>query len=157
MNLEMSANVSAPTLQLFRKGPFVDRAAERSVAREEIVRFRIAVPGPAADVKPLSGGNQQKILFARWARACRRVVILDEPTRGVDIGAKVEIYRIIHDLAASGVAILVISSELPEVLGLAGRILVMKEGRIAGELAGEQADEESIMRLATLDAAPEAA
>jgi ribose transport system ATP-binding protein len=157
MNLEMSANVSAPTVKRFCKGPFVDRAAERSVAREEIARFRIAVPGPAADVKPLSGGNQQKILFARWARACRRVVILDEPTRGVDIGAKVEIYRIIHELAASGVGVLVISSELPEVLGLAGRILVMKEGRIAGELAGEQADEESIMRLAALDAAPEAA
>jgi len=115
------------------------------------------VPGPAASVKPLSGGNQQKILFARWARACRRVVILDEPTRGVDIGAKVEIYRIVHELAASGVGVLVISSELLEVLGLAGRILVMKEGRIAGELPGERADEQSIMRLAALDAAHEAA
>ncbi len=157
MNVEMSANVTAPTLSAFQSGPFVSRSAERSAARAEIERFRIAAPGPAAGVKALSGGNQQKILFARWARACHKVLILDEPTRGVDVGAKVEIYRIIHELAAAGVGILVISSELPEVIGLAGRVLVMKEGRIAGELAGSAIDERSIMRLAALGGRKDAA
>ncbi|MFO1151679.1 MAG: sugar ABC transporter ATP-binding protein [Alsobacter sp.] len=157
MNLEMSANVTAPTLAAFQRGPFVSRTAERSAARQEIARFRIAVPGPAAGVKALSGGNQQKILFARWARACHRVLILDEPTRGVDVGAKVEIYRIIHELAAAGAGILVISSELPEVIGLASRVLVMREGRIAGELTGDAIDERSIMRLAALGGLPDAA
>jgi ribose transport system ATP-binding protein len=157
MNVEMSANVTAPTLSAFQRGPFVSRSAERAAAREEIARFRIAVPGPAAGVKALSGGNQQKILFGRWARACHKVLILDEPTRGVDVGAKVEIYRIIHELAAAGVGILVISSELPEVIGLASRVLVMKEGRIAGELAGAAVEERAIMRLATLGGLQDAA
>jgi ABC-type sugar transport system ATPase subunit len=150
MSLPLFANISGPKLEDFCAGIFLSRSAERAAAREEIARFRIAASGPASDVRFLSGGNQQKILFARWSRACRRVLILDEPTRGVDVGAKVEIYRIIHELAASGVGVLVISSELPEVVGLAERVLVMKEGMIAGELVGDAIDERSIMRLATL-------
>ena len=156
MRLDAAANIAAPTLERFRSGPFLDRDKEVAAAREEIARFRIAVPGPRAGVSHLSGGNQQKILFGRWARACRKVLILDEPTRGVDVGAKVEIYRIIHELAAAGVGILVISSELPEVIGLASRVLVMKEGAIAGELAGDAIGEEAIMRLAALGAEPSA-
>ena len=150
MRLDMAANVSAPTLDRFRSGPFLDRAAEVAAGREEIARFRIAVPGPRAGVSHLSGGNQQKILIGRWARACRKVLILDEPTRGVDVGAKVEIYRIVHELAAGGVGILVISSELPEVVGLCDRVLVMREGRIAGALEGADVNERAIMRLAAL-------
>jgi len=152
MRLDAAANIAAPTPERFRSGPFLDRGKEAAAAREEIARFRIAVPGPRAGVSHLSGGNQQKILFGRWARACRKVLILDEPTRGVDVGAKVEIYRIVHELAAAGVGILVISSELPEVIGLASRVLVMKEGAIAGELAGDAIGEEAIMSLAALGA-----
>ncbi|MEI5667826.1 sugar ABC transporter ATP-binding protein [Bosea sp. CCNWLW174] len=152
MRLDAAANLSAPTLERFTSGPFLDRDKEVAAMREEIARFRIAVPGPRAGVNHLSGGNQQKILIGRWARACRKVLILDEPTRGVDVGAKVEIYRIVHELAATGVGILVISSELPEVIGLCSRILVMKEGAIAGELAGEAISEQAIMRLAALGA-----
>jgi ribose transport system ATP-binding protein len=150
---DAAANISAPTLREFTRGGFLDRAAEVRTARDEIARFRIAVPGPTAGVRALSGGNQQKILFARWTRACHRVLILDEPTRGVDVGAKVEIYRMIHELAAAGIGVLVISSELPEIVGLCDRVLVMREGLLAGELSGEAVTDTEIMRLATKDVA----
>jgi ABC-type sugar transport system ATPase subunit len=99
-------------------------------------------------VGALSGGNQQKVLFSRWARIADRLLILDEPTRGVDVGAKVEIYRMIRSLADQGVAVLMISSELAEVVGLADRVVVMAQGRVAGELYGDDVSEESVMRLA---------
>jgi ABC-type sugar transport system ATPase subunit len=101
----------------------------------------------------MSGGNQQKVILARWARICRSVLILDEPTRGIDVGAKAEIYRIMRELAASGVTILMISSELTEVIGMADRVIVMREGRVTGELASHEATEESIMHLATSERA----
>lgn len=154
LRLDTAANVSAPTLDRFRSGWFLDRGKEVAAAREEIARFRIAVPGPRAGVSQLSGGNQQKILIGRWSRACRRVLILDEPTRGVDVGAKVEIYRIIHEVADAGVGVLVISSELPEIVGLCHRVLVMKEGGIAGTVEGPAVNEQAIMRLAALDHDP---
>jgi ABC-type sugar transport system ATPase subunit len=146
----MAANLSAPVLGAYTRAGFVDIAGERAAAEEEIRRFRVAIPGPRAGVAKLSGGNQQKILLARWARACRHVLILDEPTRGVDVGAKVEIYRVIHELAAAGIGIVVISSELQEVIGLADRVLVLREGRAVGELPGDAADEHAIMQLAAL-------
>ncbi len=149
MLLDMAANVTAPVLPEFTTLKGLNRAAEMMVAADEIKRFRIAIPGPASGVDKLSGGNQQKILFGRWARACRRVLILDEPTRGVDVGAKVEIYEIIRKLADEGVGILVISSELPEIVGLCSRVLVMREGVVTGEVTGEAISEQSIMRLAT--------
>jgi ribose transport system ATP-binding protein len=96
----------------------------------------------------LSGGNQQKVLFARWVHACKRVLLLDEPTRGVDVGAKAEIYRLIRRLADEGLAILMISSELPEVIGMSDRTLVMRDGRIRGELLGDDINEQAIMALA---------
>jgi ribose transport system ATP-binding protein len=104
----------------------------------------------------LSGGNQQKVLLARWLEIKPKVLILDEPTRGVDIGAKSEIYQIINALAESGVAVIVISSELPEVIGLCDRVLVMREGAITGELSGASITQENIMRLATDSEAIEA-
>jgi ABC-type sugar transport system ATPase subunit len=97
----------------------------------------------------MSGGNQQKVIVARWARTSRKVLILDEPTRGVDVGAKTEIYRIMRGLAEQGIAILMISSELPEVVGMSDRVVVMREGVISGELTGSQISEEAIMSLAT--------
>lgn len=152
MLLDVAANVTAPKLAEFTRAGVLVRSAEAQSAADEIARFRIAVPGPLAGVAKLSGGNQQKILFARWTRSCRRVLILDEPTRGVDVGAKVEIYRIIRELADQGIGILVISSELPELVGLCTRVLVMREGVLTGEVSGEAVSETEIMRLATLDA-----
>jgi ribose transport system ATP-binding protein len=111
--------------------------------------LRVRVAGPFVTAGALSGGNQQKLLIARWIAIHPKVLILDEPTKGVDIGAKAEIYRIISELAAKGVAILVISSELPEVIGISDRILVMREGAIVGELRDEAATQENIMALAT--------
>ncbi len=97
----------------------------------------------------MSGGNQQKVVLARWLARRPKVLILDEPTRGVDVGAKAEIYRLIRQIAADGVAVLVISSELPEVLGLSDRVLVMREGRLVGELDGAQAQEHEVIAMAT--------
>jgi ribose transport system ATP-binding protein len=151
MQLDAAANISAPKLDAFQRRLVIDCGAEAKAAAEEIGRLCIAAPSPAAGVRPLSGGNQQKILFARWTRACRRALILDEPTRGVDVGAKVEIYGIIRDLAKAGIGVLVISSELPEIIGLCSRVIVMREGRVAGELSGEAINEQEIMRLATHD------
>lgn len=97
----------------------------------------------------MSGGNQQKLLISRWVAIGPRILILDEPTRGVDVGAKSEIYRIMNEMARKGVAILMISSELPEIVGMSDRVYVMHEGSIAGELYSQDITQENIMRLAT--------
>ena len=99
-------------------------------------------------VGTLSGGNQQKVMLAKWLNTKPRLLLVDEPTRGIDIGAKAEVHRIVRELASQGVAIVIISSDLPEVLSLADRVIVMREGRIVGEFQGEQATDESVMRLA---------
>jgi ribose transport system ATP-binding protein len=117
-----------------------------------IKALNIRVPGPEITVGALSGGNQQKVLLSRLLETQPKVLILDEPTRGVDIGAKSEIYRIIDELAQAGAAVLVISSELPEVVGIADRVVVMREGETRGEVGGATGvaiTEESIMALAT--------
>jgi ABC-type sugar transport system ATPase subunit len=100
-------------------------------------------------VSSLSGGNQQKVLLARWLATHAKVLMFDEPTKGVDVGAKAEIYKVIGDLAAEGLGVVVVSSYLPEVLGLADRVLVMREGTVAGELAAEGATEEDVLALAS--------
>jgi ABC-type sugar transport system ATPase subunit len=124
--------------------------AERQMVGDAISRFSIRASPEGRDlVMRLSGGNQQKVVLAKWLEAGPKVLILDEPTRGVDVGSKQEIYRILRDLANEGLGIVVISSELIEVLGLADRIVIMCEGRIAGELPGGAASEEDLMRLAT--------
>jgi ribose transport system ATP-binding protein len=153
MLLDIAANMTGPALGEVTRHGLVDRARETSIATREIERYRIACRGPATPVATMSGGNQQKVVIARWARLCRSVLILDEPTRGVDVGAKAEIYRIMRELADSGLAILMISSELTEVIGMADRVIVMREGRVTGELAGRDATEESIMHLATSERA----
>jgi ABC-type sugar transport system ATPase subunit len=147
-NLSIAENITAPCLSEIMSGLLLDLAAERKIGQEEIRKFAIAAPVPETQVNTLSGGNQQKTLFARWTRACRRVLLLDEPTRGVDIGSKAEIYKIIRTLAENGLAILMISSEMPELVGMCDRVLVMREGEIAGELVGSDISEESMMALA---------
>jgi ribose transport system ATP-binding protein len=122
------------------------RARDRAIAAVKALSIR--TPGTQINVGALSGGNQQKALLARLLETKPRAVILDEPTRGVDVGAKSEIYRIIDALAENGIAVVVISSDLPEILGIADRVLVMREGRIAGEVA-QPIEQEAIMALAT--------
>ncbi|MDZ4394792.1 sugar ABC transporter ATP-binding protein [Cypionkella sp.] len=149
MLLDIAANISAADLSAVSRWGMLDHRRENAIAREEIASYQIACRGPQNPVMTMSGGNQQKVLVSRWARTCRRVLILDEPTRGVDVGAKAEIYRIMRELAAKGIAVLMISSELPEVTGMADRVVVMREGVITGELSGVDVTEERIMQLAT--------
>ncbi|MFI9551363.1 ATP-binding cassette domain-containing protein [Nonomuraea endophytica] len=144
-------NTSLVILDRLRTFRFVRRAAENRAVAEFVDRLRVRTPSLDHEVRKLSGGNQQKVVLARWLARRLKVLILDEPTRGIDVGAKAEIYHIIADLARSGVAVLVVSSELPEVLGLADRILVMQNGRITGELPRTSATEEAILSLAMTD------
>ena len=149
--LSVAANTSLASLG--RRGPFsrfglLDRAAERAAAQRFVGEFAIRTPSVEAPVGTLSGGNQQKVALARWLATQPRLLILDEPTQGVDIGAKAEIHRLIRALATDGLAILLISSELTELIGLAHRIAVMRGGRLVGELAHADASEERLMSLA---------
>ena len=149
MLLDVAANVSASTLGEVSRGGLLDRGAETRIADEAIRSYQIACRGPGQPVALMSGGNQQKVIVARWARTSRRVLILDEPTRGVDVGAKMEIYRIMQSLADQGLAILMISSELPEIVGMSDRVIVMREGRVSGLLEGDAIEEAAIVALAT--------
>jgi ABC-type sugar transport system ATPase subunit len=112
--------------------------------------LRIACRGPEEAVRVLSGGNQQKVILARWLLAKPKVLIVDEPTRGVDVGAKAEMHALLEELARKGAAVLVISSDLPEVLSISDRVLVLREGRLTGELPREEATEAAVMKLASM-------
>ena len=123
------------------------------LSEEMIARLRIKTPHDRQIVQFLSGGNQQKVVLGKWLALEPRILLLDEPTRGVDVGAKQEIYRVMDELAERGVAILFASSDLEEILGMSDRTLVMHQGRIAGELSRDRLSEESVMLLATGSAA----
>jgi len=140
-------NTSLPILRRLSRMSFIRRRRERALATDYFSRLRVRTPSVDAVVAGLSGGNQQKIVLAKWLAADARILILDEPTRGVDVGAKAEIHTLIGELAARGTAILVISSELPEVISLSERIVVLREGRVAGELSRKEATEDSVLRL----------
>jgi D-xylose transport system ATP-binding protein len=127
----------------------IDASRERALAEKQVTQLGIKAPGIDTIVGTLSGGNQQKVILGRWLNAGPKIFILDEPTRGIDIGAKVEIYKLLDRLAAEGVAVIIISSELPEVLGMSDRILVMSEGAIVCEFTRENATKEAIMEFAT--------
>jgi ABC-type sugar transport system ATPase subunit len=149
LEMGVAANGAAASLDRFGGWWLRDRAMEQEVL-EASSRLRLT-PGPARrSVQDLSGGNQQKVMLTRWLLVHPPVLIVDEPTRGIDIGAKVEVHHLLRELTAEGMAIILISSELAEVLAVADRILVMREGRPAGELAATEATEEKILRLATL-------
>ncbi|RIK73799.1 MAG: D-xylose ABC transporter ATP-binding protein [Planctomycetota bacterium] len=149
--IEMSVreNVSLAALHRQAKRGWLDRRGERRLAAETIERLRVRTPSDQQIVHYLSGGNQQKVVLGKWLALKPRVLLLDEPTRGVDVGAKHEIYRIMESLAAEGVAVLFVSSDMEEVLGMSDRTLVMHEGRITGELSRDRLSEEAIMQLAT--------
>ena len=144
-------NASLAILHRLSSFHFVRRGLERSVVTGYVERLRVRTPSVDQEVGKLSGGNQQKVVLARWLAAKPKVLILDEPTRGIDVGAKAEIYRLIDDLANEGLGIMFISSELPELLGLADRIYVMQNGRITGELSAAAANEEAVLALAMVD------
>ncbi|HEY4079717.1 MAG TPA: sugar ABC transporter ATP-binding protein [Burkholderiaceae bacterium] len=148
--LDVEANVLMASLASFSGAIGVIKpAAMRAEAARLVERLQIKTPSLDQPVALLSGGNQQKVVIAKWLLRDCEILIFDEPTRGIDVGAKAEIYKLLNQLAAQGKAIVVISSELPEVLRLAHRILVMCEGRITGELAAHEATQEKIMQLAT--------
>jgi rhamnose transport system ATP-binding protein len=146
--LSVAANVTLASLGGLTRHGLLDVRRERSIAADYIQRFAIKTPSLDARVGTLSGGNQQKVALARWLALSPRVLILDEPTQGVDIGAKSEIHRLIVDLATRGLAILLISSELPEIIGLSDRIAVMRAGTIAGTLARTEATPDALLSLA---------
>ena len=140
-------NLTLPTLGGLSRFGWIRAGSERAIAGDVFSRLKLPAPDLGFVTAGLSGGNQQKIVLAKWLAARCRVLILDEPTRGVDVGAKAEIHTLIAALAAEGTGILLISSELPELVSLSSRIVVLREGRIAGELSRAEADQESLMRL----------
>jgi ABC-type sugar transport system ATPase subunit len=140
-------NTSLPTLKRLSRATWIDRVLERTRAGALFERLRVRTPGLDTVVAGLSGGNQQKVVLAKWLAAQPSILILDEPTRGVDVGAKAEIHALIAQLAVQGTAILVISSELPELLTLSERIVVLREGRLVGELTRAEATQERLLRL----------
>lgn len=149
--LELAAheNIVMPTLTRDARFGIINRAKARRIFAGAIDALQIRVPHAQVRAGGLSGGNQQKLLVSRWVAIHPRILLLDEPTRGVDVGAKSEIYRMMNDMASKGVAILMISSELPEVVGMSDQVYVMREGAIAGELRGDDMSQEKIMTLAT--------
>lgn len=149
LGLPVRTNVSSASLRDVCRGWFVLRRREAALASRQAEALNLRASAIDVPVRTLSGGNQQKVVLARWLARQPRVLLLDEPTRGVDVGAKAEIYRIIRAIAGRGVGVVVISSELIEVLGISDRIIVMREGRVVGELDGATATEEQVMSLAT--------
>jgi ribose transport system ATP-binding protein len=148
MTVQVNIGLAAVGLDC-RGGAFIDFAKERQGAESMIAKLRLRPPDPRQSAENLSGGNQQKAVLAKWLLLQPKVLLLDEPTRGVDIGAKQEMYNLIEQTAEAGAAVLFVSSDMPEILGLADRILVMHEGRIAGELGRAAVTERGVMNLAT--------
>lgn len=143
-------NISLAFIRQFkRQAKIVNKKEEKKAVNNMIDTFNIKVSNPEQEIRTLSGGNQQKAILAKWLLGDIKVLILDEPTRGIDVGSKAEIHKLMCDYAKKGIAIIMISSELPEILGMSDRVMVMREGRIAAELTREEASQEAIMKLAT--------
>jgi len=149
VDFNVRENISLPNLENFSSAKIIDRARESKLALDACKSINIKTPSPEMRAANLSGGNQQKVVLARWLTFSPKVLIFDEPTRGIDVGAKSEIYALIRKLAAEGVSVVVISSEMEEVLGISDRIAVMHEGKLTGILNRSQFSEEAVMRLAT--------
>jgi ABC-type sugar transport system ATPase subunit len=146
--MTVRSNISLAALPSLRKKLFIDKKKEAEVADTYIGKLQIKTPSDEQIVYNLSGGNQQKVVIGKWMETNPRILILDEPTRGIDVKTKKELYVLMSKLAQQGVAIIMISSELPEVIGMSDRIIVMHEGRIKGEMPGEKATQEAIMKMA---------
>lgn len=142
-------NLSLPTVHKHRKAGIIDDNFLTKMSEEYIQKLKVKTTGGQQKAKNLSGGNQQKIVLGKWLSTNPKILILDEPTRGIDVGAKAEIYKLINELTAQGMAIVLISSELPEVMGMSDRLLIMYEGRVTGQLLKEEYTEERVMEYAT--------
>jgi ribose transport system ATP-binding protein len=149
LDMAVKENMSLASLRRAARGPFVNVSKEEELVAEMTSALSVKTPGSWQLVRFLSGGNQQKIVLAKWLALKPKVLLLDEPTRGIDIGAKEEIYLLMERFASEGMAVLFVSSEMEEIMGMADRTLVMHEGRITGELVRENFSEEAIMELAT--------
>jgi len=147
LGMSCRENVSMAILDRLGRAGFLDQKHEKTITADYIGQLRVKTASMDAPVNSLSGGNQQKIVIAKWLARGGRLLIVDEPTRGVDIGAKAAIHALLDELAGNGLAIMLISSELPEILNLSHRIIVMREGRLAGELAKSDATQEAVLRL----------
>jgi len=146
--MPIDSNITLASLNKLSNGVSFDFKKERRIATDYVQRFAIKTPSIFAPVTTLSGGNQQKVALSRWLETEPTVLILDEPTQGIDVGAKAEIHTLMSELAARGTAVLMISSELPEILGMSDRIVVMRHGRVAGVLSRDDATQHAIMALA---------
>jgi ribose transport system ATP-binding protein len=150
LGMDVEANVVLASFNRFLKWlGFVDAKATHATALKYVDMLQIKTPGVQQTVRNLSGGNQQKVVIGKWLTADTEILIFDEPTRGIDVGAKQEIYHLLNSLTREGKSVIMISSELPEILRMSHRILVMCEGRITGELTADQATQEKIMKYAT--------
>ena len=149
VDFNVRENISLPNLDFYSTGKIINTSRETAAAVAAVKSINIKTPSPEMRAANLSGGNQQKVVLARWLSFSPKVIIFDEPTRGIDVGAKAEIYALIRKLASEGVSVIVISSEMEEVLGISDRIAVMHEGRITGFLDRPQFSEEAVMHLAT--------
>ena len=151
LSLAIRMNMSVAALDhLSRWGIFVDEAKETALIGEYRKALNIRMASPEQPVANLSGGNQQKVVLARWLALRPKVLIVDEPTRGIDVGAKVEVHNLLYQMAEQGIAIIAISSELPEILAISDRIVTMREGRVTGSIGRDQANEEALMAMMTL-------
>jgi len=148
LSLSVKENITLSSLDSFSRLGFVDFQKEEQEASGYVRELRIRTPHLHQHAMHLSGGNQQKVVLAKWLSSKADIFIFDEPTRGIDVGSKVEIYQLMNQLTARGVAIIMISSELPEILGMSDRILVLRHHEIAAELAAGEATQETIMRYA---------
>ena len=146
LSMNCRENISLPTIGRLSRAGFISAARERAIALKYFAQMRVKAPTVDTASVSLSGGNQQKVVLAKWLGADCDVLLVDEPTRGVDVGAKAEIHALLRELAASGKGVLIVSSELPELMALSHRIVVVREGRIAGEVAAAEATEASLMR-----------
>lgn len=150
-DLGIDENLILPAMPSLARAGVRSAARERAAVADRIARFRVKAASPRTPPGSLSGGNQQKLLIARWLTDRTRMLLLDEPTRGIDVGTKSEVHRLVREAAASGVAVLVVSSEMPELLAMSDRVLVMCAGRISGEVSGDTMTQENVLRLATVD------
>jgi ribose transport system ATP-binding protein len=147
LGMPVAHNLTLATLSQFAGAGWVRRGEELAAARKLVDQLQLRPADPRRPVRTLSGGNQQKVVVGRWLLRGAKVLLLDEPTRGVDVGARAEMYRLVRSLADDGVAVVVVSSEVPEVLGLADRVLVMREGRVIGEAAAGELTEADVLDM----------
>ena len=149
LSMSVCKNISFAGLRKLSRFGFIRGRREQDVSLDYVGRLKIVTPGIHQLVRYLSGGNQQKVVLSKWLHTKPRILIMDEPTRGIDVGAKVEIYKLINNLVREGLAVIMVSSELPEILGMSDRILVMRNGALAGEFRPEEVGEEAVIACAS--------